>query len=213
MSRPRPPIVRFVVVLAAAWLMALAAPSLAGAASRAQILRDCEDDSRLSGTYTPAELRDARDNLGSDKSAYTDCNDVLRSALAASARPRATQSGANGDASGGTDAVAPGRSPADASAGDAPAAELNAQDTEAGGLTTPVASQDDLKELRTARENLPEVDIRGQRVVPGVEGVAGRAATATVPTSLVVVLVLLGVTAVLALVPPARRRVLARRAG
>jgi hypothetical protein len=43
--------------------------------------------------------------------------------------------------------------------------------------------------------------------------VAGDAATATVPTSLAVVLALLGLTILLAAAPSVRRRVVGRRAG
>lgn len=204
--------IRVLIVLLG--LLALAAPSVASAASRSQILKDCEDDDRLSGTYTPGELRDARDNIPSDKATYTECSDVLRSALAASARRRAGASGASGSGGSGGTSAAPVLP--DASTGSSESAgsgvDLNALDTEAGAGRTPIASADDLKELRSIRENLPEVDVRGQRVVPGVRGVAGQAATATVPPSLVIALVLLGLTAILALVPLVRRRVLARRA-
>jgi len=205
------------VLIALLALLALAAPSVASAASRPQILRDCEDDSRLSKTYKPSELRDARANIPSDKAIYTDCSSVLRSALAASARRRAGASGAGGGG-GGAGASDPGTAPVlpDASTGSSESAgsgvDLNALDTQAGADRTPVASADDLKALRSIRENLPEVDVRGQRVVPGIRGVAGQAATATVPPSLVLALGLLGLTAVLALVALVRRRVLAHRA-
>lgn len=200
------------VLIALLAVLALAAPSAASAASRSQILKDCEDDNRLSKTYEPDELRDARDNIPSDKATYTECSDVLRSALAAGAKRRAGSSGAGGDGMSTDSApVLPNASTGSSESAGA-GVDLNALDTEAGAGRTPVASKEDLADLRSSRENLPEVDVRGQRVVPGVRGVAGQAATATVPPSLVVALVLLGLTAVLALVPLARRRVLARRA-
>ena len=52
------------------------------AAERIEILRDCQDGS-LSGTYTPAEIRDARDNIPADIDQYSDCRDVLSRALIA----------------------------------------------------------------------------------------------------------------------------------
>lgn len=195
-------------VLIVVGLLALVAPAPAGAASRAQIQQDCEDDDRLSGTYTPGELRDARDNLGSDQQIYSSCADVLRAALQASARRRSADSGATGGSTGAGGAAGSGQSGGSA----APSVDLNSLDTKSGADSAPAPSPEDLTELRTAREDLPEVDVRGQRVVPGVQGVAGQAATATVPGSLIVALVLLGLTAVLALVPLVRRRVLARRA-
>jgi hypothetical protein len=86
----------------------LALVPAASAASRSQIINDCEDDSKLSGTYTPGELRDARNNIPSDRDAYSDCRDVLSAALAASARREADSSGSGsgsgsgGDTGGGT---------------------------------------------------------------------------------------------------------------
>ena len=60
------------------FVLVLAAP--ASAATRYEIIDDCSDDSRLSGDYTAAELRDARKNLEGEVAEYTDCADVLRRA-------------------------------------------------------------------------------------------------------------------------------------
>lgn len=201
MPRPR---LLLVVVLG---LLALA--PAAGAASRTQIINDCEDDSKLSGTYSPGELRDARNNIPSDRDAYSDCRDVLSAALAAGAR-RSAQSGggagtgaSSGGTGTGTGGVPPGPdagvSPSVGSLGTAP------------GAAPPVVSRDERTALRAAREELPEVDVRGQRIVPGVRGVAGEAASATIPTSLVATLALLGVALALAAALFVRRRVLLRR--
>jgi hypothetical protein len=208
--------------------LGLIAPGPASAAKRSEIIRDCEDDSKLRGTYTNAELKDARDNLGSDKDAYTDCRDVLRAAIAANARQRATEGGAGGSTGAGTGTTGAGdvggvdggaagtggsATGGGAGAGAAPGAPLDAGSLDTPAGAPPLArTPEEEATLRTAREQLPEVRVRGQRVVPGVRGVAGQAATATVPTSLVVVLVLLGLTALALGVPYVRRRVLARRA-
>ncbi len=66
------------LLLLIAVLAVTAAP--ASAAGRDAIMEDCADDSRLQGTYTLAELRDARHNLRSEVAEYTDCADVLRRA-------------------------------------------------------------------------------------------------------------------------------------
>lgn len=222
MSRPRTSRVLWLVVVLA--LLGLAAPGVAAASKRSELIRDCEDDSKLRGTYTNEQLKDARDNLKSDTDAYSECRDVLRAAIAANARPRATQGGASGStgAGAGVSGGAAGSAGAGSGGGATPSTPggfggTPAGSSGAGSLDTaagapPLAkTPEEESTLRTAREQLPEVRVRGQRVVPGVRGVAGQAASATVPTSLVVVLVLLGLTAVAVGVPFVRRRVIARR--
>jgi len=204
---PRPHLV-LVVLLG---LLALA--PAAGAATRNQILRDCEDDSRLSGSYTNAELRDARNNINSGLDAYSDCRDVLSAAIAAGARARLKSGGKSGgggaDGGGGTGGVGGVGSPSIPSVRDgAPMPGTLGTAPEAG---PPEVSPRERRELRTARERLPEVEVRGQRVVPGVQGVAGKAAGTTLPTSLLIPLILLALAALGAGVPLVRRRVLARR--
>ncbi len=185
----------------------LALAPTAGADTRNNILRDCEDDDQLQGSYSPRDLRDARNSIPSDKDIYSACRDVLAAALAADGRRKAAGSGAS-TAPGAGGAIVPGTpGAATAPGGSSPRTTLGRDP----GAPPAEASPKEKSELRTAREELPEVDVHGQKVVPGVRGVAGSAANATLPTSLIAVLVLLGVTVVLAAVPAVRRRVLARR--
>ena len=172
MPRPR---LLLVVVLG---LLALA--PAASAASRNQILNDCEDDSKLSGTYTPGELRDARNNIPSDRDAYSDCRDVLSAALAASAR-RGTDGTASGFGTGSGAGTTGGGGSGAAAAPSPDGATAGGYLSTAPSAGPPVVSADEQKVLHAARERLPEVDVHGQRVVPGVHGVAGEAATATIP--------------------------------
>lgn len=176
----------------------------AGAASRNDILRDCEDDSRLSGNYTKSELRDARNNINSGLDAYSDCRDVLSAAIAAAARRKAGGggTGGTGGAGGATGGSIPSIRDGDAMPGTLGTAP------EAG---PPEITPQERRQLRSARERAPEIDIRGQRVVPGVNGVAGETAGSALPVSLLVPLILIALVAVAAGVPFARRRVLARR--
>lgn len=191
-------------LLLVALLGVLALAPAAGAASRNEILRDCEDDSRLSKNYSARELRDARNNINSGLDAYSDCRDVLSAAIAAAAR-RKLQGGGGGDGGGGGGATGGG-----GQAGGAPAGGGSRLEA-APGAASPEISPQERRELRTARENLPEVDVRGQRVVPGIDGVAGRAAGTGLPASLLIPLALLLLLAVAAAVPFARRRVVGRR--
>ena len=200
------PVARLSLLLAAVLGLLLAAPA-ADAASRSAIIRDCEDDSRLSGTYTARELREARSNLPSDTDAYSDCRDVLGAALAASAaRGRSGTAGTGGSGPGNAvegGAGAGGASGAATPAGDPPAPALEV----APGATPVEPTRAEDRALCEVRAASPDE----QRAVAGIGAVAGQAAGATLPTSLWLLLVLLSVTAVLAAVPYARRRVLSRR--
>ena len=57
-------------------ILLLAAPT-ASAGVREKILRECQDG-RITGNYTPAQLRDARKHIPTDIDEYSDCRDVLR---------------------------------------------------------------------------------------------------------------------------------------
>src|SRR4051794_41445632 len=62
-------------------ILLLAAPT-ASAGVREKILRECQEG-RITGHYTPGQLRDARKNIPTDIDEYSDCRDVLaRAALA-----------------------------------------------------------------------------------------------------------------------------------
>src|SRR5215218_11467939 len=79
-------------------ILLLAAPT-ASAGVREKILRECQEG-RITGNYTPGQLRDARKNIPTDIDEYSDCRDVLaRAALTGPA-------GAGGPLGGGT--AAPG---------------------------------------------------------------------------------------------------------
>ena len=61
-------------------ILLLAAPT-ASAGVREKILRECQDG-RITGDYTPGQLRDARKHIPTDIDEYSDCRDVLaRAAL------------------------------------------------------------------------------------------------------------------------------------
>jgi len=201
------PVFRRGLTLLVLLLGLLALAPTAGAASRNEILKDCEDDSRLSGVYSARELRDARNNINSGLDAYSDCRDVLGAALAADARRRRAQQNGGGGAPGGGTGGGLGSAIPSPSDGAASSGSLGT----APGAAPPKVSAAERRELRAAREELPEVDVRGQRVVAGVRGVAGSSADAGLPTPLIVVLIALAIAAILTSASLLRRRVLARR--
>jgi hypothetical protein len=71
-------VVRQLLFIGALALLALPAPAFASAD---QVIRDCARDGRLDHDYSNAELRRARNNLPSDLDEYSDCRDVIASAI------------------------------------------------------------------------------------------------------------------------------------
>jgi hypothetical protein len=158
-------------------LLGIAAPS-ASAASTTQILRDCEDDSVLQGNYSPSELRKARRNIPADTDQYSDCRDVLARALARSVRDR--------DSGGTAGASSQGGGP-----------KTSRSDTGA-----PIIPQDDAdqKDLDDAYKRGYEPQRVGELdITPGSAGLSATSARHELPASLIVVLALLGLTALAAL--------------
>jgi hypothetical protein len=167
-------------------LIGLVAAPAASAASTTQILRDCADDGVLQGHYSPSELRKARQHIPTDADEYTDCRDVLSRATAgAIAGGGSGSGGASGSSSGGGGSFA---SPVD----------TNTQE-----------ARDAVGKAAAAGPPGP-IDIGGRPVVAGTAGLAADAVRNGLPTSLIVVLALLGASALAAVSPFLRRSVLAR---
>jgi len=163
-------------------ILLLAAPA-ASAGTREKILRECQEG-RITGDYTPKQLRDARKHIPTDIDEYSDCRDVLA---------QASLTGRGGSGAGKTSApggVLPGGGTRDA---------LTASDP------AETAALDD------ARLRNSPLTVGDDHVVPGAAGFADTATRHGLPTTLLVVLILLGLCALCAAFPAARRRVLARR--
>jgi len=170
-------------------ILLLAAPA-ASAGVREKILRECQEG-RITGDYSPGQLRDARKNIPTDIDEYSDCRDVLARA-ALSGRSTGT-GGGGGNGGGGT--AAPG----------------GVQPGGGGGseVFTPDATEQ--AELDKVRGSAASSLVDGERIVPGATGLAADAARHGLPTTLLIVLVLLGVCGIVAAGPALHRRVLARR--
>jgi hypothetical protein len=172
-------------------ILLLAAPT-ASAGVREKILRECQEG-RITGDYTPGQLRDARKNIPTDIDEYSDCRDVLARA-ALSGRAPGGSDGGGGSGGGGT--AAPG--------GVLPGG--------GNGDLTYANGKGEEKDLVDALESAPEgADVAGDHLVPGASGLAADAARHGLPTSLLTALVLIGLCALAAAAPAVRRRVIARR--
>ena len=165
-------------------ILLLAVPT-ASAGVRENILRECQGG-RITGDYSPGQLRDARKNIPTDIDQYSDCRDVLA---------RASLTGRSGSDANGGGTSAPG--------GIVPG----------GGNRSPLTAGDSSETvaLDDARLNNSPLSVGDERVIPGAAGFADTAARRGLPTTMLVVLILLGLCALIAAIPSARRRVRLRR--
>ena len=163
-----------------ACLLALlvAAPAALADSTRTKILRECQDG-RLTGNYTPSQIRDARNNIPDDIDQYSDCRDVLTRALLAGA----ADSG-NGNSGGGGGGGGGGSGGGGAGGG-------------TGGTRLTPSTDADRQALEAAAAGGGQpLEIAGRRVAPGEGSLRN-----DLPTTLIVVLALLAVAAVGAVVP------------
>jgi hypothetical protein len=207
-------VVRAALVLA---LVLLLATPAAHAATRAEILRDCQDGS-LAGTYTAGEIRDARSNIPADIDQYSDCRDVLT---------RALTSGATGGGTSGGDGGTSGGDGGDSGGGDSGGGGSGGGSTDggaaAGGGGAPSAAAPAAPIVPSTPEERGALDeaVRtggaepvavGERpVVPGATAFDAGTPGNRLPDSLVVTLILLAAAALLVAAPVVRRRVVDHR--
>jgi hypothetical protein len=147
-------------------LAVLAVPTSA-AASANQVLRDCITDGKLDRKYSNEELRKAKDNLPADSDEYSDCSDVISSAI-------------KGGSDRGSGAGSPGVGATD------PAGEAAAR----------AQDQGDLAAIASGEGDPPTVDVGGQSLEPDSSGFFNLAGAANeVPLPLLIALILLGLFA------------------
>jgi hypothetical protein len=181
---------RALLVLA---LVLLAAAPAALADTRDDIIRDCNDDGRLAGDYTPSQIRDARKHIPADVDQYSDCRDVLTRALGGTGK-RAVNDGGGGNAGGG------------GSTGGGTSGGGTAEP--ATPLTPETPADQEALAGAAAQGGRDPVPVGGQNIVPAS---AGLVHANPLPDSLVIALVLLALAAAAAAGPTVRRRVVARR--
>ena len=191
-------------------------PSAAHAQNDESILRDCADDSALSGDYSVSAMRQARENIPAELDEYSDCRDVLSRAISAktAASNNSNSSGSDsgsgsgsGDSSGGSGGTGGGTPPTEP----APTATTapNPTATPSGvdpGVRIGPSTEQDWDALRAANRFVDEkVDVNGRPVTPAAS--VGRNG---LPGTLVAVLALLAAAAIAVTAPSIRRRVVAR---
>ena len=175
-------------------LVALVVALLAPASALAGPIEDCADDGQLSKQYSQGELDNAKQNLPSDLSDYSDCGEVLNGAKA--------KGPDQGSSSGGGGASAP-----ETSAGGAAAEELKA-------VAKPTAA--DLARERRERAAIdkiangggkPNLSLDGKTISPGDAGLYDLAsATHEVPLPVKLALYAVALLALAGLLVAGRRR-------
>ena len=148
-------------------LIALLALPTSAFASADQVLRDCIRDGKLDRHYSNAELRKAKDNLPADSDEYSDCSDVIASAI-------------KGGSDRGSGAGSPGVAASD------PAGEAAAR----------AADQGDIAAVASGKADPGKIDVGGASLEPDSSGFFNLSGAANeVPLPLLVALILLGVFA------------------
>ena len=151
-------------------LAALALPALAHADPQ----RDCAADGDLDKRYTNSQLREALDNLDTGLDEYSNCREVFKAAIASGSDKRN-----NGEPGGGAGGGAAG------GGGELSADEQQARANDSAAL-----------EALTGSDTKPEVNVGGEQVQPGSNGLFDLAtATNSVPTPLLLTLIVIGLLA------------------
>jgi hypothetical protein len=162
-------------VLAA--LVVLVAPAAASANPR-QVIADCGDDGTLNRKYSNSDLRKARDNLPTDLAEYSDCREVIASAITGGS-DKGGGRGSPGQGVGGAGAADPGEQGARAQ----DAADLQAITAGGGGAGSESGEA-------------PRVQVGGEPVEPGSNGLFDLASASNeLPTPLLIALICLGLLA------------------
>jgi hypothetical protein len=190
----------------------LCAPVARGADTRTQIWRDCVLDSKLDGHYTLAQLRDARSHPPADGLEYSDCTDLLSRAIAAKTAPPSnsnSNSGGGSGAGGGGGSSGGGGSGSGSSAGGGGGG--GSTDTAPATPLTPTTPADQQALSEAAKEGGQPVKLDGKPVMPGGTSLAADVGRNSLPSTLVIVLILLGFAAILAGGRQIRDRVIAHR--
>jgi hypothetical protein len=147
------------------FLLSALALLLLPAAARADALTDCTKDNKLDHHYSNSELRKALDNLPTDSDEYSNCREILAGAIT------------NGSDKGG------GR-PKDSGP--------NGKPVSADEQAKRAKDSADLAALTGANREPPSVDVGGQSVKPGDNGMFDLASASNdLPTPLLVALIAL----------------------
>jgi hypothetical protein len=147
------------------------------------VIRDCSKNGKLSHPYPPSLIRKAREQLPADIDEYTDCRDLLST-------PSSSGGGDQSGGGGGSDQSGGGGGGINSGGGGGGSGASNSVTPEA---TQAPPSPAELKQLNAARQGDTgePVDVGGSPVTPGTAGMTTGAVSNGLPSTLLVVLILL----------------------
>lgn len=186
-------------------VVALATPTPA-LASGDDVLRDCNDDERLSKRYSQEEYREALDNIPADIRQYTNCQAVIRQAQLSAA---GSSSSGGGSGSGGAGGTGGGGTGGGTTGGDTGGTTASPAETLAAATPEQKRELAEVVEEPPAPVTLPgagAVDPASAGEVPGIDAVGD------LPTPLGVLLILMTAGAAMLGLARVRNRVGGRRA-
>jgi hypothetical protein len=191
-----PALRRLLPALAAAF--ALAAPA-AALASPSAVINDCSSHGRLTKSYSQSDYAGALRNIPTDLDEYTDCRDVIRRAQLGAAGGGGSSGGGSGPGQtgaggGGTGTPTGPGGAAGGGTGGATPGEANPGHSADEALAQATPSERRAIERARGAADAP-VRLGGRIVRPGELGFQGTGLLNTLPTPLVVVLVLLALGA------------------
>jgi hypothetical protein len=189
---------RLMLAVVALTLLFVAPPAEAWTVT--DVIRDCSKNGKLSHPYPPSLIRKAREQLPADIDEYTDCRDLL-------ATPTSSGSGGSDNSGGG------GGSDQSGAGGGGSGAGGSGGGSGATTSATPAAppappSPAELKQLDAARQGDggEPVSVGGSPVTPGTAGMTTGAVSNGLPSTLLIVLILLAVLVAVAGGPLLRGR-------
>jgi hypothetical protein len=176
-------------------LVGLACALIAPASSHASpgaVIRDCADDGRLQGHYSPSDLRRAQSELPSDLNEYSDCASVIANAVSGASGNRGGGSGGGGHAGGGGGSAGGGG----AAGGGGGHAAGGASSAGHNRAAAPGLTIDRSVPGPKINAKKPTLTIDGQRVSPGGNGLFNLSSAADgLPAPLLVALIAVAIAA------------------
>jgi hypothetical protein len=184
----------------------------ARAADPTTVIKDCEDDSVLQGNYTLSELRQARSHLPSDIDEYSDCRDVLARAIAVKTSSSSSGSGGGGQGGGGGGTSSGGGGSSSGAGSSGGGGGGGSDHYEPPVMIKPTTPADHKALTEAATQGAAPVSLDGKAVMPGgASRLVADVGRNTLPTTLVLVLIMLALAAVLGGGLRIRNRVVAHR--
>jgi hypothetical protein len=190
-----PPMRRLMLAVVALTLL-VAPPAEAWTVN--DVIRDCSKNGKLSHDYPPSLIRKARESLPADVDEYTDCRDLLSAPQSSGSQG----GGDDGSGGGGGTATGAGSGSSGGGGGSSPSGSSSPDATPAPPTPAELKALDAAK----AGDAGEPVNVGGTPVTPGTSSMTTGAVDNGLPSTMFVVLILLGLTVAAAAGPLLRRR-------